>query len=145
MKALVAIADSLAKLRALPLLWFRLYLAYGFWGPFLNKAKDPAAFAGFLAKMDYPIPEVSAWIAMITEGAGILFLVFGFATRLITLPLMFLLCVAIFTVHISHGYNVCEGGWELPFTYLMLLFGLVILGPGEISVDALLAKGKHKE
>lgn len=144
MRPLLAIADALTKLRDIPLLFFRFYLAYGFWITFMFKVEDLSKFAKNLADMHYPLPEVAAWVALITEGAGVLCLVFGFLTRLITLPLMFLLCVAIATVHWGHGYNACKGGWEIPLIFLMVLFSLLILGPGRISIDALFTRSRHK-
>jgi len=139
-KALVSIAAALEKFRSLPLLFFRLCLSYGFLGPFLFKWKNTAKFAQFLAEKHYPIPEASAWVAMIFEGLGIVCLFFGFATRIITVPLMFLLFVAIATVHWGHGYDPCSNGWQIPLTYIMLLFSLLVFGPGGISVDALFSR-----
>ena len=144
MRFLISIADGLNTLRDLPPLFFRLVLAFGFYGPFMNKVDNIEGFASFLASMHYPIPLVSAYCAMITEGVGILFLFFGFATRFISVFLMFMMVVAIATVHWDNGWKAGNNGFEIPFYYLLMLFSLFIRGPGKISIDALFARPYRK-
>jgi putative oxidoreductase len=138
MRFLVSIADGLSTLKDIPPLLFRLILAYGFYGPFLTKWHGIDGFAQFLQSMDYPLPLVSAYLAMITEGLGVLFLFFGFATRLISVPLMFMMVLAIITVHMPHGYDPAANGFAIPLLYFLMLFNLLIVGPGKVSIDAIL-------
>ncbi len=145
MRFLVSIAHGLNTLRDIPALLFRLLLAYGFYGPFMMKAGDISGFSEYLAGMHYPVPMFSAWIAMICEGLGVLFLFFGFATRIITLPLMFMMVVAIITVHWDNGYGCANNGFAIPLNFLLMLFSLFITGPGKVSIDGILArKGQIK-
>ena len=134
MKFLLKIADGLNALKDLPALFFRLYLSYVFLGPFLFKWQNPEGFAQFLESIGTPMPLFFSWLILIFEGLGVLFLFFGFATRLITLPLLAIMITAIVTVHWAGGFE--EFGPQL--AYALMLFSLLITGPGKISVDALL-------
>lgn len=145
MKSLIAIADGLMKVRDLPLLLLRLILVIGFWQPFLFKLEDPTAFGQFLATIGVPGALFWAYVVLICEGLGILLLFFGFATRLITLPLMAIMVVAIVTVHWSHGFDACHGGFQIPLYFLLMLFTIFIIGPGAISIDGLIARPYRKK
>lgn len=57
-----------------------------------------------------PFPYVLAFCAVAAELGGAFFLLVGFATRWITIPLMITMLVAIFTVHIQNGWlAIAEG------------------------------------
>jgi uncharacterized membrane protein YphA (DoxX/SURF4 family) len=51
-----------------------------------------------------PYPSLLAHLAAYTEAIGALLLLLGLATRWISIPLMFTMVVAIFTVHWDHGW-----------------------------------------
>jgi len=51
-----------------------------------------------------PMPELMAGLAAGTEFIGGIFLIFGFAIRWITIPLMVTMLVAAFTVHWENGW-----------------------------------------
>lgn len=140
MRFLNSIAHGLNTLRDIPALLFRLLLAYGFFYPFLYKFQNPSGFAEMLASLHYPAPEVLAWGGIIAEGLGVILLFFGFATRLITIPLMVMMVLAIITVHWDNGYSCADNGFAIPLMYLLILFSLFITGPGKISIDAICAR-----
>lgn len=140
MKWLVWIANQLNKLKDLPPFFFRLILSYGFAGPALVKWHNPSAFAAFLERLHYPLPYLGAYTALFTETLGVIFLFFGFATRVISVPLMFLLGVAIATVHLHNGYEPGNNGFAIPLLYGLMLFSLFVRGPGRISIDAWLKR-----
>ena len=89
--------------------------------------------------MGFVLPTLNAYLAALTETAGFVLLFLGLATRIISIPLMFVMLVAIFTVHIGHGFAAGDNGFEIPLYYLLMLFSLLITGPGRISVDAVIA------
>ncbi len=140
MRFFISIADGLNYLRDLPPLFFRLILAYGFWGPFLMKFHHTDAFITFCRTLHYPFPVVCGYLALITEAAGIFSLVVGFATRLMSIPLILLLSVAILTVHLPNGFSAANNGFEIPLYYALMLFSLLATGPGRVSVDYLIAR-----
>ncbi len=128
------------KLRDLPPLLFRLVLSYGFFEPATKKLGNIDAISQWFASMNYPFPTLNAYLSGITEFSGSILLLLGLGTRIISLPLMFVMLVAIFTVHIGNGFAAGNNGFEIPFYYLLMLFSLVISGAGKFSVDHLLDK-----
>ncbi len=53
---------------------------------------------------------------------------------------MFVMLVAIFTVHIGNGFAAGDNGFEIPFYYLLMLFSLMAFGAGKYSIDHILKK-----
>ena len=50
--------------------------------------------------------------------------------------------VAIVTVHLGHGFEAGNNGFEIPLYYLIMLFTLLVYGSGKYSLDYLLSKNK---
>jgi putative oxidoreductase len=96
-------------------------------------------FAGFLASLNVPLPEVVAWLQVLAEGVGGVLLVLGLVTRLVTLPLIGVLVGAVLLVKIDVGFVVADGlGAEIDVALLAGLLGLLFTGPGRYSLDAIL-------
>lgn len=123
------------KLKDLPPLIFRAILVYGFYGPAKTKLANIGAVAEWFGQIGIPLPTLNAYMAVTTEISGVILLTLGLATRLISIPMMFVMLVAIKTVHLKNGFSCGENGFEVPFYYLCMLFYLMINGPGRISVD----------
>jgi putative oxidoreductase len=132
--------QGMDKLHDLALFLFRIILAIGFYSPAMMKVKNLEGVAEWFGSMSYPFPMVSAILAMTTEVLGIILLTLGFGTRIIALPLMFVMVVAIFTTHISNGFAAGDNGFEIPLYYLLMLFALVVYGSGKFSLDYLLGR-----
>ncbi len=126
----------LESFKALPLLFFRWILAFGFLTPAIEKFNHFDSVVLWFTTLGIPFPKLSATLSITTEICGVVFLFLGLFTRLISIPLMILLGVAIGTVHGSHGFSAGTNGFEIPLYYILMLFALFILGPGGISVDA---------
>ena len=139
-KAYDKFSDNILKLSDLPLLFLRLILAYGFYSPAMMKLKDINAIGGWFESMGYPLPYISAYMAAITEGLGVILLILGLGTRIITVPLMLVMLVAVFSVHYANGFAAGDNGYEIPLYYLLMLFTLFVMGSGRISVDHILRK-----
>ena len=137
-------SDSMSMAADLPLLFLRLVLAYGFYNPAMMKLKDVNAIGGWFESMGYPLPYLNAYLATITEGLGVILLVLGLGTRIISVPLMIAMLVAIFTVHYANGFNAGDNGYEIPLYYLLMLFTLFIMGPGRLSVDHFIRSFRKK-
>lgn len=96
-------------------------------------------FAGVLESLDVPAPELVAWLQTIAEGIGGLLLIAGLFTRLVTLPLIGILIGALLLVKVDVGFIVPDAaGAELDVALLAGLFGLLFIGPGRVSLDAML-------
>ena len=92
------------KNKGIPLLLMRLDLAYGFYEPAMMKWNDINAIGDWFASMNYPLPLVNAYMVGIVEIAGFVLLFLGLGTRLISIPLIVVMFVAIFTVHFANGF-----------------------------------------
>lgn len=134
----------LNKLKDLPLLFIRLILAYGFFKPALMKVKDVNSIAEWFASINIPFPTLNAYLATGTEVLGVLLLTIGLFSRIISIPLIITMIVAIITVHLENGFEAGENGFEIPLYYIIMLFTLVIYGSGKLSLDHLLFKNKCK-
>ena len=122
------------------LLLLRLVLAYGFFGPAMMKWQNMTAIGDWFKSLGYPAPYLNAYMAGITEILGVILLVLGLGTRFITLLLIFVMFIAITTVHLSHGFEAGNNGFEIPLYYAIMLFALFAFGPGKYSLESLLCK-----
>lgn len=129
----------LNTLRDLPPLAFRLILAYGFYQTGKMKWSNIQGVAEWFGNdLHIPFPLVNAYMAATTEVVGVGLLILGLATRFISLPLMFVMIVAIATVHWKNGFSCGDNGFEIPFYFFFMLLSLVVGGAGRISVDQLI-------
>ncbi len=128
------------KLKDFPPLFFRLILSYGFYEPALRKLGNIDTIAQWFASMNYPFPTLNAYLSGITEFSGAILLLFGLGIRLIAWPLMFVMVVAISTVHLGNGFAAGNNGFEIPLYYLLMLFSLIVNGAGKFSLDYLIKK-----
>jgi putative oxidoreductase len=117
------------------LLILRLIIAYGFYAPAMSKWNDIDSVAGWFGSMGIPFPTVNAYMAAGTEILGVGLLVLGLFTRLISLPLIVIMIVAIFTVHLDNGFSAGTNGFEIPLYYMMFLMVFVTQGAGKFSLD----------
>jgi putative oxidoreductase len=139
-KLYLGYASKLEMLKDLSPLIFRLLLAYGFYEPAMNKLADIHAIGEWFAGMGLPAPYFQAYLATFTECAGVLLLTIGLGTRIITIPLIVTMIVAIKTVHWENGFPAGDNGYEIPLYYMLMLFSLLLTGSGKLSVDYLLSK-----
>jgi len=141
---MTGVCDTMDKklngLKDLPLLAMRLILAYGFWTPAMMKWGNIDGIAEWFASMGYPLPLFNAYAAATTELLGAVLLLIGFGTRLISIPLIVVMLVAIFTVHLGGGFEAGNNGFEIPLYYMIMLFTLLIYGGGNISLIGLIKK-----
>lgn len=134
----------LKKIEFLPLLLIRFILAYGFYNPAKMKWNDINAIGEWFGSIGVPAPYLNAYLAASTEALGVLLLILGLGTRLISIPLMVTMVVAIVTVHLENGFEAGQNGFEIPLYYLIMLFTLFVFGPGKASLDEWIEKRNKK-
>jgi putative oxidoreductase len=136
---------------ALPL---RLIVGYGFFAHGCAKlARGPEHFGAILGAIGMPFPNLLGWATVIIEILGGLMILLGALVPLISVPMMVVLLVAIFTVHLPNGFSSIkllaydragahfgQPGYETDLLYLAGLIALCIGGGGPLSVDRYLAK-----
>lgn len=102
------VIDALAQAEGLPLLLLRIYLApvmmQAGWNKFIGWENTVAWFGNTEWGLGLPMPELMAFLAASTELVGGALLLIGLATRLVAIPLMVTMIVAIFTVHWENGW-----------------------------------------
>ncbi|MBL4676843.1 MAG: DoxX family protein [Mucilaginibacter sp.] len=110
---------------------------------------------GFSGTMSYftgegGLPLVIAFLVILLEFFGSLFILFGFFTRLTAVACIILFIGMILTVHEQFGFfmnwygNMKGEGFEYHLFGMGILLSLVISGAGKASVDALIARSKNK-
>lgn len=120
------------------LLLARLTVAYGFYEPAMRKWEDVSAIAVWFDSMGFPFPALNAYLAATTELLGVILLTLGLMTRLISLPLIVVMVVAISTVHLPNGFAAGENGFEIPLYYMIFLMLFASFGAGKLSLDYLI-------
>jgi len=84
----------------------RLLVAYVFYFTALEKLSGIEGTAYWFENLGIPLPTLNAYLSAATETAGFVLLFLGLGTRLISIPLIFVLLMALFTVHIDNGWLV---------------------------------------
>lgn len=90
-------------------LLLRLYLAPVFWMAGVNKLNSFADTVAWFGDSEWglglPFPWLMAFLATATELAGAILLTLGLMTRLIAIPLIITMLVAIVSVHWDNGWQ----------------------------------------
>ena len=106
---LQTLLDKTRKVDFLGPLALRLYLAPIFWMAGAGKFSAFEDTAAWFGNPDWglglPFPTLMAFLAAGTETLGAIMLLFGLGVRWISIPLMFTMLVAIFSVHWQHGWQ----------------------------------------
>jgi putative oxidoreductase len=87
------------------------------------------AFAASLESMQVPWPMESALAAALTEFVGGLALATGIGARVMAIPLVITMLVAIVKVH-PNAFSARKNGMEYPLTLAVMTAGIGLLGPG---------------
>jgi len=137
-KAHKFIKEILVNFQSISLLLARLAVAYGFYDPAIKKWANIGDIATWFGSMGIPFPTLNAYMAASTEALGVILLTLGLFTRLISIPLMVVMVVAITTVHLAHGFSAGDNGFEIPLYYMLFLFIFLSHGAGKFSLDHLI-------
>jgi putative oxidoreductase len=141
------------QIKSLASLWafvpLRLVIGYGFMAHGWAKwSRGPAGFAKLLEQIGVPFPEPSAWILTFVELLGGFAIFIGAFVAIVSVPLIVMMLVAMFTVHLRYGFSAIntigltpEGpqfgppGYEVNLLYIAALIALMLGGAGACSVD----------
>lgn len=93
-------------------------------------------FADYLEKIQFPLPMTSAVLASLAEMAGGFTLATGVGTRLLAIPLVFVMLVAVYRVH-ANAFDSRQGGMEYPLTLAVMVAGIALIGPGNWTLGPL--------
>lgn len=130
--------NILSNGQSISLFFARLAVAYGFYEPAMTKWQDIQSVAEWFGSIGIPFPTLNAYMAASTEILGVVLLTLGLFTRLISIPLIIVMIVAITTVHLGNGFSAGNNGYEIPLYYMLFLALFASLGAGKLSLDHLL-------
>ena len=130
--------NILSQGQSVSLFLARLAVAYGFYEPAMTKWADIDSVAQWFGSIGIPFPTLNAYMAASTEILGVVLLTLGLFTRLISIPLIIIMIVAITTVHLGNGFSAGNNGFEIPLYYMLFLALFASMGAGKLSLDHLL-------
>jgi putative oxidoreductase len=107
-----------------------------------------AGFTAMLSQMGIPATDLVAWLVGLLEVVGGIALIAGAFVSIFTVLLVIEMLVAMFTVHLPHGFSFINivgstpqgpqfgmPGVETNLLYIAGLLALLLGGPGPLSVD----------
>jgi putative oxidoreductase len=135
----------------------RLVIGYGFIAHGWAKlSRGPAGFARLLDQIGAPLPELTAWVSTLIEILGGLAILAGAFVAVVRVPLIVMMLVAMFTVHLRYGFSAintvgltADGpqfgppGYEVNLLYIAGLLALILGGAGSLSIAGLLTPRKR--
>src|SRR5262245_18845926 len=84
----------------------RLIIGYGFVAHGWAKlSRGPEGFARLLEQIGAPLPELTAWVSVFIEILGGLAILAGAFVAIMSIPLIVMMLVAMFTVHLRYGFS----------------------------------------
>jgi putative oxidoreductase len=126
------------------LLAFRLYWGWNFFLAGSTKFGNIHMVTEFFDSVHIPFPLYQAYLVATIETVGGLFLFMGFISRIVSVPLAFIMIVALCTAHLSETSAVFHNPQrliiQLPFNYLITCLLILGFGPGRFSMDHLIRK-----
>lgn len=141
MNRLCALGERISnKLAWLPPLLARLTIGIVFAKTGWGKLHNLDQIREFFTELGIPAAHIQAPLVAGCEFVGGLLVLVGLATRVATLPLMGIMAVAILTAKREEllAPSALFGFEE--WSYIVLLAGLAVLGPGRVSLDAVIAR-----
>ncbi len=135
--------DACARLQGMewiPQLLMRVFLGYFFFESGWGKIHNLDTFTQRFTEWGIPMPAFNAALSAYTEFLGGGLIMLGLGTRLIAIPLVINMIVAIVSVKLKDLEGI-NGFFELDEPlYALGFFWLIFSGPGWVSLDRLIAK-----
>lgn len=126
----------------------RLFWGWQFFQTGMGKLMHLDKITAFFTELGIPMPALNATMAGVTECVGGLLLLLGLASRPAALALTGVMTVAYLTADHEAVVNIFSNPDAFiaadPFHFLLTSVLVLTLGPGNISLDALLRKPLRK-
>jgi putative oxidoreductase len=137
-------------------LFLRLVIGFGFMDHGWAKlSRGPEHFEQLLVQIGAPFPYFASWASPLVEIFGGLAIFVGAFVMITSLPLIAIMLVAMFTVHLRYGFSSIntigltpEGpvfgppGYEVVLLYIAGLLSFILGGAGIFSVDSWIVSRK---
>ena len=132
----------------------RLIVGYGFLAHGLAKAaRGYDAFPSVLQQIGIPASHLMGWATILVEILGGLAVLCGAFIPIVSAPMIVVLLVATFTVHLQYGFSSIKllgvtaagaqfgpPGYETDLLYLACIVALLLGGPGPFSLERFLRR-----
>lgn len=89
-------------------------------------------------------PAIMGYLVGLAQFAGGIAILTGLFIRVGAICIIIVMLVAIFLVHLPHGFDISKGGIEYALTQLLIAFALLIAGGGAYSLGSALPEGLRK-
>jgi putative oxidoreductase len=126
------------------LLAMRLYWGWQFFQTGKGKLMNLDRVTGFFESLHIPHPHLNAIMAGCTECFGGLFLLLGFGSRVLTVPLIVTMCVAYLTADPDRVKVIFSDPDKFvtadEFLFMLTAIIVLVFGPGVFSLDWLIGK-----
>lgn len=132
--------DFLYKVRWLGPLVARLSFGYFWLETGIAKVQNLDGFTQRFMGWGVPFPAFSAGLSAWTELVGGALIMLGLFTRLISIPMIINMIVAIVLVVSANFQGIDEFVEADETVYILIFFWLLMAGPGKVSLDTLLAR-----
>jgi len=132
--------DFLYKLRWLGPLVARLSFGYFWLETGIAKVQNLDGFTQRFMGWGIPFPAFSAGLSAWTELIGGALIMLGLFTRLVSIPMIINMIVAIVLVVSANFQGIDEFVEADETVYILIFFWLLMAGPGKVSLDTVLAR-----
>lgn len=135
--------NVLSKIEWLPPLLARLAVGYLFFLSGKGKLLNLDRTAKFFGDLGIPFPYANAILAASTECFGGILLMAGLLTRLVSIPLAFVMAVAIATAQWGEVKSISDFVGLSELAYLLIFVWLTTAGAGKASLDYLIFRRRE--
>lgn len=129
------IKECRQKLAWLPPLLSRTTIGFVFIQSGWGKLHNLDRVASFFAELGIPAPGLQAPFVATVEFVGGLAVLLGFFTRIVSIPLICTMIVAIITAKRADLGGISDLFGFIEYLYIVILAWLAVEGPGKISID----------
>ena len=125
----------LDRLRWLPPLLMRIFVGYFFFETGFAKTQNIDAFTQRFMGWGIPYPHFNAVLSAYTEMFGGALIIAGLLTRIVSVPMMINMVVAVATVKVKQIASVDDFVEADEPLYFLVFFWLMFAGAGAVSLD----------
>jgi putative oxidoreductase len=129
---------ALERTQWLPQLLVRVFLGYFFFETGMGKIKNIDTFIERFTGWGIPAPAFNAHLAAYTECVGGVLVLLGLATRLISIPMVINMAVAVISVKAKNAESITDYFEMDEPLYALGFLWLIFSGPGKVSLDAVI-------
>ncbi|SDU96668.1 Uncharacterized membrane protein YphA, DoxX/SURF4 family [Microlunatus sagamiharensis] len=119
-------------------------IAHGYQKFFLQGGGSFAATQSGFAQLGVPYAQVAGVLIIVLELVGGLAMVVGLFTVVVGIAYAAAMALAVYLVHLPHGFFVADNGYEFAALTGVVALVLAVTGAGKISLDRALFGAKRR-